>query len=89
MAVQGRNLIGKMGILRKQSKKTIESSFDWRRFMRVGDLKIYIFDEVVIYRENSKIDEEYIDVYKGFLCTSPTSILNLKVRTIEIGRAHV
>ena len=34
MAVQGRNLIGKMGTLRKQSKKTIESSFDWRKLMR-------------------------------------------------------
>ena len=50
--------------------------------MRVGDLKNYIFDEVVLYRENPEVDGEYIDIHKGFICTSPISILNLEVRTI-------
>lgn len=57
--------------------------------MRVGDLKNYIFDEVVIYRENSEVDGEYIDIYKGFICTSPISILNLKVRTIGAKRKGI
>ena len=50
--------------------------------MRVGDLKNYIFDKVVLYRENTEVSGEYIDIYKGFICTSPISILNLEVRTI-------
>ena len=50
--------------------------------MLVGDLKNYIFDEVVLYRENPKVDGEYIDIHKGFICTFPTSILNLEVITI-------
>ena len=29
--------------------------------MLVGDLKNYIFDEVVLYRENPEVDGEYID----------------------------
>lgn len=32
--------------------------------MRVGDLKNYIFDEVVLYRENPEVDGEYIDIHK-------------------------
>ena len=47
--------------------------------MLVGDLKNYIFDEVVLYRENQKVDGEYVDIDKGFICTSPTSLFNLKV----------
>ena len=35
--------------------------------MRVGDFKNYIFDEVVLYRENPKVDGEYIDIHKGFI----------------------
>ena len=58
-------------------------------FMRVGDLKNYIFDEVILYRENPEVDREYIDIYKGFICTSPTSILNLEVRTIGAKRKGV
>ena len=58
-------------------------------FRRVGDLKNYIFDEVVLYRENSEVDGEYIDIHKGFICTSPISILNLEVRTIGAGRKGV
>ena len=57
--------------------------------MRVGDLKNYIFDEVVLYRENPKVDGEYVDIHKGFICTSPTSILNLEVRTIGAKRKGV
>ena len=57
--------------------------------MRVGDLKNYIFDEVVLYRENPKVDGEYIDIYKGFICASPISILNLEVRTIGAKRKGV
>ena len=57
--------------------------------MRVGDLKNYIFDEVVLYRENPKVDGEYIDIHKGFICTSPISILNLEVRTIGAKRKGV
>ena len=58
-------------------------------FMLVGDLKNYIFDEVVLYRENPKVDGEYIDIHKGFICTSPTSILNLDVKTIGAKRKGV
>ena len=57
--------------------------------MRVGDLKNYIFDEVVLYRENPEVDGEYVDIHKGFICTSPTSILNLEVRTIGAKRKGV
>ena len=57
--------------------------------MLVGDLKNYIFDEVVLYRENPKVDGEYIDIHKGFICTSPISILNLEVRTIGAKRKGV
>ena len=57
--------------------------------MRVGDLKNYIFDEVILYRENPEVDGEYIDIHKGFICTSPTSILNLEVRTIGAKRKGV
>ena len=35
--------------------------------MLVGDLKNYIFDEVVLYRENPKVDGEYIDIHKFLL----------------------
>ena len=57
--------------------------------MRVRDLKNYIFDEVILYRENPEVDGEYIDFHKGFICTSPTSILNLEVRTIGAKRKGV
>ena len=57
--------------------------------MLVGDLNNYIFDEVVLYRENPKVDGEYIDIHKGFICTSPISILNLEVRTIGAKRKGV
>ena len=57
--------------------------------MRVGDLKNYIFDEVVLYRENPEVDGEYIDIHKGFICTFPTSILNFEVRTIGAKRKGV
>ena len=57
--------------------------------MRVGDLKNYIFDEVVLYRENPEVDGEYVDIHKGFICTSPISILNLEVRTIGAKRKGV
>ena len=57
--------------------------------MRVGDLKNYIFDEVVLYRENPKVDGEYIDIHKGVVCISPTSILNLDVKTIGAKRKGV
>ena len=57
--------------------------------MRVGDLKNYIFDEVVLYRENTEVDGEYVDIHKGFICTLPTSILNLEVRTIGAKRKGV
>ena len=57
--------------------------------MRVGDFKNYIFDEVVLYRENPKVDGEYIDIHKGVICTSPTSILNLDVKTIGAKRKGV
>ena len=57
--------------------------------MRVGDLKNYIFDEVVLYRENQEVDGEYVDIHKGFICTSPISILNLEVRTIGAKRKGV
>ena len=57
--------------------------------MRVGDFKNYIFDEIILYRENPKVDGEYIDIHKGFICTSPTSILNLEVRTIGAKRKGV
>ena len=61
----------------------------WGVNMRVGDLKNYIFDEVVLYRENPEVDGEYIDIHKGFICTSPISILNLEVRTIGAKRKGV
>lgn len=32
--------------------------------MLVGDLKNYIFDEVILYRENPEVDGEYIDIHK-------------------------
>lgn len=57
--------------------------------MKVGDLKNYIFDEVVLYRENPEADGEYIDIYKGFICTLPISILNLKVRSIGAKRKGI
>ena len=57
--------------------------------MRVGDLKNYIFDKVVLYKENPEVDGEYIDIHKGFICTLPTSILNLEVRTIGAKRKGV
>lgn len=57
--------------------------------MRIGDLKNYIFDEVVVYRENPEIDGEYIDIYKGFICTSPALILNLEVRNIGAKRKGI
>ena len=57
--------------------------------MRVGDLKNYIFDEVILYRENPEVDGEYIDIYKGFIYTSHTSILNLEVKTIGAKRKGV
>ena len=57
--------------------------------MLVGDLKNYIFDKVVLYRENPEVDGEYIDIYKGFICISPISILNLKVKTIGAKRKGV
>ena len=57
--------------------------------MLVGDLKNYIFDEVVLYRENPEVDGEYINIHKGFICTSPISILNLEVRTIGAKRKGV
>ena len=58
-------------------------------FMRVGDLKNYIFDEVIIYRKNAEVDGEYIDIHKGFICTSPNAILNLKVKSIGAKRKGV
>lgn len=57
--------------------------------MKVGDLKNYIFDEVVLYRKNPKVEGEYIDIHNGFICTSPISILNLRVRTIGAKRKGV
>lgn len=57
--------------------------------MRVGDLKSYIFDEVVIKRENPEINGEYIDIYKGFICTSPISILKLEIVNISAKRKCV
>ena len=57
--------------------------------MLVGDLKNYIFDEVILYRENPEVDGEYIDIHKGFICTSAISILNLEVRTIGAKRKGV
>ena len=57
--------------------------------MRVGDLKNYIFDEVVLYKENPEVDGEYIDIYKGFICISPISILNLEVKTIGAKRKGI
>ena len=57
--------------------------------MLVGDLKNYIFDKVVLYRENPEVDGEYINIHKGFICTSPISILNLKVKTIGAKRKGV
>ena len=47
------------------------------------------FDEVILYRENPKVDGEYIDIHKGFICAFPTSILNLEVRTIGAKRKGV
>lgn len=57
--------------------------------MKVGDLKGYIFDEVVLYRENPEVDGEYVDINKGFICTFPISVLNLKVRTIGAKRKGI
>ena len=57
--------------------------------MLVGDLKNYIFDKVVLYRENTEVDGEYIDIYKGFICISPISILNLEVKTIGAKRKGI
>lgn len=57
--------------------------------MRIGDLKNYIFDEVVIKRENPEINGEYIDIYKGFICTSPISILKLEIVNISAKRKCV
>ena len=57
--------------------------------MLVGDLKNYIFDKVVLYRENPEVDGEYIDIYKGFICISPISILNLEVKTIGAKRKGI
>ena len=57
--------------------------------MLVGDLKNYIFDEVVLYRVTSEVDGEYIDIHKGFICTSPISMLKLEVRTIGAKRKGV
>ena len=53
------------------------------------DLKNDIFDEVVLYRKNPEVNDEYIDIHKGFICTFPTSILNLEVRTIGAKRKGV
>ena len=57
--------------------------------MLVGDLKNYIFDKVVLYRENPEVDGEYINIHKGFICTSQISILNLKVKTIGAKRKGI
>ena len=57
--------------------------------MLVGDLKNYIFDKVVLYRENPEVDGEYINIHKGFICTSPISILNMEVKTIGAKRKGV
>ena len=57
--------------------------------MRVGELKNYIFDKVILYRENPEVGGEYINIHKGFICTSPISILNLEVKTIGAKRKGV
>ena len=48
--------------------------------MVVGDLINYIVDEVIIYRENSEIDGEYNNIYRGFIYEAPRSVLSLVVR---------
>lgn len=49
--------------------------------MVIGDLKWYIFDKVIIYTE---VNEDYIDLYDGYMSDVPNNILICKVENIGI-----
>ena len=53
--------------------------------MTVKDLKDYLFDEVILYKEDSVNENEFIkfiNIYKGYLSDAEISILKLKIRSI-------
>lgn len=53
--------------------------------MIVEDLKDYVFDEVILYKEDSENENEFIkfiNIYKGYLASAETSVLKLKIRSI-------
>ena len=49
--------------------------------MIIGDLKGYIFDKVIVYTE---ADEDYINIYDGYMSDVPDNILICKVESIGI-----
>lgn len=49
--------------------------------MIVGDLKGYIFDKAIIYTE---VNEDYINIYDGYMSDVPDNILSRKVESIGI-----
>lgn len=51
------------------------------RNMIVRDLKGYIFDKVIIYTE---VNEDYINIYGGYMSDVPDNILICKVENIGI-----
>ena len=63
-----------------------EASFEVNQAMQEPLEKLYNYENQPDMREKIR---EYIDIHKGFICTSPTSILNLEVRTIGAKRKGV
>lgn len=49
--------------------------------MVIGDLKGYIFDKVIIYTE---VNEDYINIYDGYMSDVPDNILICKVENIGV-----
>ena len=49
--------------------------------MVIEDLKGYIFDKVIIYTE---VNEDYINIYDGYMSDVPDNILICKVENIGV-----
>lgn len=49
--------------------------------MVIGDLKGYIFNKVIIYTE---VNEDYINIYDGYMSDVPDNILICKVENIGV-----
>lgn len=54
--------------------------------MKISDLQKYVYDEIIIYKEEN---EKYIDIYNGNIQVAPLEILALNVVTIGANKTRV